>query len=251
VGAYYSSQELIYFWRLARDGIVPDLVVFVDGLNDYFQKTEDTAHSGIYRDFEQTRVALVRQLQEDRGALWHLKVAVMTSPLARLASSLKVREIRPNTPGAESLSSDSRTVLKTFTDEDRAHVTHVTKRLLNNFRMEDGMARSFGIEAAFVVQPTPLYEYDLQRHPFPVPEWHQYTRIGYPILKKAIADGGASKEPIIWCADIQRNIPATVPLYVDPVHYTSDMHKFIADCIANGLGKAGVLERLAVRHGSS
>jgi hypothetical protein len=243
VGAYYSSQEVINMWRLARDGHFPDLVVFLDGLNDYFQKTEDTAHSGYYRNFETSRVALIKQAQADRGTMWYVQQAVMTSPMARFAASFKKEQLKPATPGAESLGKGQRTVLRTFNDEDRAHVAHVTDRLLNNFRLAAGMAGSIRAESAFVIQPTPVYAHELERHPFPVPEWHQYTRIGYPVLKKRLDAGVA--ENVLWCAEVQKGVPADVALYVDPVHYTGRMQKIIVDCIVDGLERSQVVRRLA------
>src|SRR5215813_3181316 len=35
-GAYFSAQERVLFEKLALDGFVPDLAVFIDGLNDFF-----------------------------------------------------------------------------------------------------------------------------------------------------------------------------------------------------------------------
>lgn len=243
VGAYYSSQELINFWRLARQGIHPDLVVFVDGLNDYFQKTDDTAHSGYYREFERARVDLTQQLQLDRGPLWHLKQVFQLSPAARLAARLKEHELPVATPGRESLRSDSRTVVRDFDDQDRAHVQYATERLINNFRLAAGMAGGIGAESAFIVQPTPMHAYDLGRHPFPVPEVHQYTRIGYPVLKERLA-ADKMKENVVWCADLAQQTPPELPLYSDPVHYTAAMHKLIAGCIMEGLNREGSIKRL-------
>lgn len=244
VGAYYSSQELINFWRLARQGIHPDLVVFVDGLNDYFQKTDDTAHSGYYREFERARVDLTKQLQLDRGPLWHLKQVFQLSPAARLAARLKEHELPVATPGKESLRSDARTVVRDFDDQDRAHVQYATDRLINNFRLAAGMAAGIGAESAFIVQPTPMHAYDLDRHPFPVPEVHQYTRIGYPVLKERLATGKI-KENVVWCADVTLKALPDVPLYVDPVHYTAAMDKIIAGCIMDGLYRNGSVEKMS------
>jgi len=245
VGAYYSSQELINFWRLARQGDFPDLVVFVDGLNDYFQTTEDTAHSGYYRTFEAARVSLLKQLQLDRGSLWHLAAAVELSPVFRFVENLKQHQLPTETPGAENLNEGKRTVLRTFDAADEKHVVDVTNRLLNNFRLASGMADSIGAESAFIVQPTPMYDYDLSRHPFPVPEWHQYTRIGYPLLKQRLESGTGGPEHVVWCASLGEDAPANVPLYVDPVHYSAAMNKLIARCIIAGLRKDGSFDRLA------
>ena len=246
VGAFYSSQELINYWRLARDGVEPDLVVFVDGMNDYFQKTEDTAHSGFYRDFENVRVSFLRQLELDRGIGWHLAKAVQTSAIGRLASNLLKHETAPSRPGEEALGSGTVTVVRNFDERDQKHVLHATDRLINNFKMESGMASSLGTESAFVVQPDPMYAYDLSRHPFAVPDVHQYTKIGYPVLRERLKDEPTIPN-VLWCADIQKDAQGGEALYSDPVHYTAAMHKLIATCIADGLQENGVLTRLGAR----
>jgi len=159
-----------------------------------------------------------------------------------MAAALKSRELRPTTPGAEDAAART-TIVRIFNEDDLRHVRHVTDRLLNNFKLAGGMAGGIHAESAFVIQPTPMYEYDLSRHHYPVPAWHQYTRIGYPVLRKHL-DAGV-EENVIWCADIQKDVPRTVELYVDPVHYSAAFNKIIAQCVVAGLQRSKVLERLA------
>ncbi len=259
VGAYYSNQEVVSFWKMASQGIRPDAVFFLDGLNDYFQTTEDTAHSGYYREFEKVIISLQTQLMIDRGSLWSLWQAWLQSPAVRWARNFNQRELTLATPGREEIPTAAKrmdpnyvpelTKVRSFNDtNDRAHIEHVTMRLLNNFRLAGAMAHAIGAEAAFIVQPTPMYEFDLSKHLFSVPEWHQYTRIGYPLLKERLAawDG---HERVAWCADVGKDA-GEEKLYFDPVHYAPPMNRRIVNCVLAQLEADGGLAKLQAKQAS-
>ena len=256
VGAYYSNQEVVSFWKMAAQGIHPDAVLFLDGLNDYFQLNEDTAHSGYYREFEKVIVSLQTQLMVDRGALWNLWQAWLQSPAVRWARNFNRRELPLATPGREEITTAAKqmdpnyipelTKVRSFNDTtDRTHIEHVTMRLLNNFRLAGGMAKAIGAEATFIVQPTPMYEFDLSNHLFSVPEWHQYTRIGYPLLKEKLASW-EGQERVAWCADVGKDAGGE-KLYFDPVHYAPPMNRRIVDCVLAQLEADGGLAKLKAK----
>ena len=173
----------------------------------------------------------------------------------RWVRNMKKRTLPLVTPGREAVgaapgdpgSNPQPTKVRKFNNTtDRKHIAHVTDRLLNNFRLAGGMARAMGAESGFIIQPTPMHEFDLSQHPFPVPEWHQYTRIGYPYLQNRL-ETWIGKENVLWCANVGREMRSEM-LYTDPVHYTPIMNRRIADCILGKLEQAGTLKLLSERN---
>jgi hypothetical protein len=50
-GSHFSSQEIAYLQNLLRAGVVPDVVVFIDGENDFYFWNGETSESPLFRWF--------------------------------------------------------------------------------------------------------------------------------------------------------------------------------------------------------
>jgi hypothetical protein len=257
VGASFSSQEVTYFQNQLRYGFVPDLVVFIDGLNDFHFWNGLSAASGYYRDSIVTIRSLNSRLGSDRGFGWHFVELLKSLPMVKLAEHLGATELKAS-PGAMSLPpldpapGETRSGKAAGQDryaelyQDGMHITDpgrlatVIDRYLTNKDIADGAARQFGIEAMFVWQPVPLYKYDLAFHPYRLADDYRRIRYGYPMMRQLV-----DKKPVganfVWCADVQEGLREV--LYVDHVHYTPDMSRRVARCVADGIVGSGAFDR--------
>ena len=229
-GYYYSTQERILFEQLLSAGYVPDMAIFVDGMNDFYHTQMDLALRPAdisKQDQEVSSAALPRQLiqsvaigrfaQAIQARLQNLVYKPSTTP-ARLNKSGLVFDAEGNTPNYQS------------------DLVSVVERYFRNKTMIEGASTAFGVRSLFVWQPTPLYKYDLKYYLFKTRFEPQqlFSRDGYPMMKQAV--DRRKPEKFIWCADIQNEIHE--PLYVDSVHYSSKMIGLVASCIANGVKDA-------------
>lgn len=205
-GFHYSSQERILLSNLLAAGHVPDAVVFIDGLNDFYRLHDAPQFSSQF-------MGLINQsLHERKG------VHVDVSEIAR----------KRGTP-------------ERGTKEERA--ARIVHRYLRNKTSITGMAGAHGIKAVFVWQPVPVYKFDLDFHPFaksPNFTEHLFPALGYQYLAELRRTNAPAAE-VLWLADMQEE--AREQLYVDAVHYTAKMCGRIAAEIARAMQTQGVLAR--------
>jgi hypothetical protein len=264
VGASFSSQEIAYFHNQIRYGHVPDIVVFVDGLNDFYFWDGDPATAKTSRQLYHLLEVQSRRLGRDQGVAWHIVELFNSLPFVKLARQLATATGPPGSdesvPGrqpdaaataggagnpaagagapAQDLYAAKYTDGPEITDPQR--IQAVIVRYLANKAMAQGAARELGIESIFAWQPVPLYKYDLAYHPFTIQEGHRRVRYGYPVMARLVAsrDMGAN---FAWCADVQGG--ADGPLYIDQVHYNEEGNRRVADCVARSILSSGALER--------
>jgi len=222
-GYYYSTQERILFEQLVSAGHVPDVAIFVDGINDFY-------HTQIDLSFKPTGLIS----GADEQGLGRLTGKIITS----LAIAGFARAIRTWLRGLVSKpTADPVTLGKDQTPPDESKLVMATiERYFRNKAMIEGVSAATGVRPVFVWQPVPLYKYDLKYHLFAKDLYwpHLFSREGYPIMKDAVEERKPKR--LIWCADIQNEIRE--PLYVDPMHYSPKMIGMVADCIANGIESA-------------
>jgi len=132
----------VLFARLLTAGAVPDVAVFVDGLNDFF--------------FYDDRPALTPMLEQ-----W---VAESNGPretdVAELVRRLPVVDlVARHLPGppAAMLGKPAPVV------DPKTAIRRVIARYLANKRAIEGMAKRFGVRPVFVWQPVPTWKYDAAR----------------------------------------------------------------------------------------
>ena len=225
-GYYFSTQERVQLEQLLLAGSVPDVAVFVDGLNDFFQPDGVPALTSRLAAFladpapppPHPYLDMLRQLPIGVAAT-RVRAWATRRPLPSAASA--------PLPGAEASPG-------TVTPAERATIGGVIARYLENKRMIEAVAAAHGVHTAFAWQPVPTYKYDLAHHAFHAEGFGrvEITRAGYPEMAR-VAQAGAGGANFVWCADIQEG--RREELYLDLVHYAPRMARRVAACIAKGL----------------
>jgi hypothetical protein len=217
-GYYFSTQERVLFERLLLKGPRPDLAVFVDGLNDFYNRSGEPEFTARLAD-------LMTEVQTPRPS--KILRVLDELPIGRAARWLRERlaprtaEVTPRRP------------------EDS--IAAVVRRIRDNKRMADAVGRAYGVRTAWVWQPVPTYKYDVADHPFRGPNFakHALSARGYPVMAR-FAAAGRFGDNFLWCADIQEGLREA--LYVDQVHYAPAMAERVAACIASQLRAHGLIE---------
>jgi hypothetical protein len=205
VGWFYSTQERILFEKLVCQGIVPHVVIFVDGVNDAGRYDNKPAFSG----------AMGTAFEESRLQGW-IRLCFRRAPVGWASESF-LRKYLPaaieTAPGAD----------KQREGVSRARDTYLT----NKFSIEKWCER-FGSTPIFVWQPAPGYDYDMKYHLFAPPGAFPEQSPMYSALRDRLKDLPAESN-FLWCADLQQG--HTEPIYCDYNHYTGGFCKVIADAI--------------------
>ena len=227
---YMSNQEQVLFHRLISAGHVPDMVVFLDGLNGFcWVDGNPSGWQSLQRFFNQTNEDYRRQF-EGYGVVtrWdHAHKFIETLPLLRLVGAWARRtgedEIPEYTKPAAAPAPEE-------TPEDEATLRAIIDRYVNNIRQVEAVSKAYGIAPVFVWQPIPTYKYDLRHHLFNPDRLgcHVNSKAGYPIMAVRVAQDPPS-ENFLWVADMQEDLKG--PLYIDAFHYTAPMSKRIAALI--------------------
>ena len=213
-GFYFSTQERILFERLLSSGYVPNLAIFIDGLNDFYAHDGDplfTERLSKYVSGEMPKITFLSKL-----------------PVVKLFRALSGNtndKLLATTGGPGNIRYDDPEVLG-----------GVIKRYLGNKKIIGSVAAAYGVRTAFVWQPVPTYQYDISHHLFAGADFgqHTFSHHGYPLMKKYLNENGQGAN-FLWAADIQKD--SRQPLYVDQVHYTAKFSRRFADFIAEFLVK--------------
>src|SRR5271157_2859620 len=136
-GAYFSSQELILFQQLLNAGFVPQVAVFIDGINEFDYVDGQPRFAGELRHFMDGEV-------RSSTFAW--------VPVVKAAHWLRDYWTKPQ-PQRD----------KDTDYADPAFLERVIDRWLANKRMVELMGSGFGVRTIFVWQPVPMYKYDLDR----------------------------------------------------------------------------------------
>jgi hypothetical protein len=207
--AYFSTQERILFEQLLRDGAKPNLVVFMDGLNDFLFAVEPTF-------LQQSQDELLAPSGNGSRLLgiWR------SLPAGQMAQLLSEKLMHPKPPP-----------LADWSEVDPAAID----RYVWNKKAIESICTSQGIAPAFIFQPTPTYHHDLKIKEL---DWDtpgdQWTIHGYPLMAQYVQHHEMGND-FLWLADMQQGIPGR--LYVDKWHYTPEFSRQIAAEICNFIEK--------------
>lgn len=240
-GYYFSTQERVLFEQLLSTGVVPDVAVFVDGLNDYYFPRGEPAMTAELRRFVDLPPPPSRPLIEWYQGLPIGRAAARVREWARgRPAEVPPLATPPAVPGGTPARADA---LRASRVELAAGVQ---RRYIANKRMIDAIATAYGVHAVAVWQPVPKYKYDRSLHSFLVPDDRDPNALsgvfGYPEMAK-LASTGALGRNFLWCADIAEHLREEV--YLDQVHYTPRMSRRVARCIAKGMLRRGLIARRA------
>jgi len=204
---HYSTQERVFFERLINQGHVPDIVVFIDGLNDFaFCKIPDITSMSI---------RIKRILSGQSGVTLAQTYERRSSIIKMIRYYTKGTYVAKDLPGADCTGEEEQT-------------KGIVRRLDSNRRMAAGVANAYGIIPVFVHQPISAYAYDNSRRPVPMREkpstpWKQLRR-GYEIFREMRERGEVFNENVLWLEE------STIPenMYIDEVHYSPHFNRHIA-----------------------
>lgn len=201
-GFYYSSQERILFERLLAGGFVPDVAIFIDGINDTSTVADEPIISAQISAFFEKE---------------NLSKMFSGLPLVSFFNSL----------GAENQASD----LPPDEATRKKETEKVIERYVANKRLVEAAAREFGIRPVFVWQPSSSYKYDMKYHPFGSESLKNIrTAWEYPLFAEYVAKYLLGSN-FLYLADIQET--QKKPLYIDGIHYSGEFSRDIAGLISD------------------
>lgn len=206
---YFSSQEAIYFQQLLQAGFVPQIAVFVDGVNDF-----------LFAEGKPLFYARFRNLMDRKPE----GTTLADLPMIKAAHWLRDKWGPPESqPPRERIPPN----------DDPEMLRGAANRWLANKRMIEVIAKDYGVRPVFVWQPVPTYKYDIRYHQFTWLHqdlWHYAPRCkyGYALMESLRAQGKLGSN-VLWLADIQQNKHEN--LYVDSVHYNAAFSKEVAEQI--------------------
>jgi hypothetical protein len=228
---YTSSQEQILFHRLVSDGMRPNMVIFLDGLNDFcFYDGQPSSWQMLAGPFNQANKDYSERLAGN-GIIteWrYLKNFFISMPFTRYISSLIDRTRSKDIPTYINQSNSAGT--KEIPIDDKK-LANVLQRYTNNMLQVKAVSESYGIIAYFVWQPIPTYKYDTSHHLFNPSRLgcHINSKYGYPMVDKSNIKKSLGNS-FINASNMQENIKE--PIYIDAFHYTAPMSKNIAKYIS-------------------
>jgi hypothetical protein len=214
-GSYFSTQELMLYYRLLASGHTPSVAIFVDGLNDF---ADLPAHLAGELDATATLRSLVDESEwgNDVGSL---RTFLNRTSLGRFAGWMRRRKDRPDSS------------FQRAERPDEATLVRVRDRWLLNRKLIGALSVMFHVRPVFVWQPVPNYRYDYRRFHLlrefgeTALSWGEATASGYAVMARSRTELEAQND-FLWLADIQENVREN--LYVDEFHYTPPFMKEIA-----------------------
>jgi len=236
---YASAQESVLLQRLIAQQHVPTLAIFIDGMNDFYQKTGDPDYTDVMRTLFEQHKDWNRATGREKWELMQrsLRQAISFLPFSRLVREVQASLAKPATSG------DQRTVIVQPSDEKGLELSIRNYRI--NVSTIKAIARQFGIKPLFVWQPTAMYHNPpnlaaqherefVERRPEGYGA-HSQSYYGYPRMAEVFAQSSGDAS-MIWCADSFQQ--ATSRLYVDLLHYNRYGAGLLADCIAERITAA-------------
>jgi len=232
-----STQELILFQNLLRDGHLPRMVVFLDGLNEFcWHDGQPSSWQMLARYFDQVNedyraqmagYGIVTRWDHLRDFFWSLPLVRALNAVSQRATSRQIPQYQKTIEVDESPQSDE-------------VLNRVMDRYFHNLRQVEAISRAYGIIPVFVWQPIPTYRYDTRYHLFKPDrlDCHINSKVGYPMMAAHLA-----KIPFnpgfIWAADIQQELQK--PVYIDAFHYTAPMSRRLAQFLNDEIGRRQLL----------
>jgi hypothetical protein len=208
-GGHYSLQERVLFEDLLRRGMIPDLAVFTDGLND-LSACYDSSHVSVETKTIQDSLAITANKQ-----IFQIAGRLPVIELSKKFSEKMATLARKGDGAAATSSIDTEMIIGNY---------------LTNKKMIEAQAEVFGVKTLFVWQPIPYYNYDLSDNIFLSPG------AGVPDFAKGYSKIKEEKDKLrdfLWLADLGRATPGQ--LFVDSVHYAPRFNRVVAKNIADYL----------------
>ncbi len=217
-GGYISVQERILLEKFILEGTIPDIAVFIDGLNDLAHEDDRPAHTKELTKFM------------DEGEKPPLKKCIMQMPVFKLMTNFLT--------GQES----------SRTNDSKRSINNLLRRYKINMEMIQSTSSHFKIKPLFVWQPVPVYKCGHEYNLFSNFDYDGYVpslRVGYQEMAKVFPSGEFG-DNFLWLADVQEGLNKS--LYVDAIHYTPYLCRLIAHRIADKLEEQKMIKDVKLNH---
>jgi hypothetical protein len=230
-GFYFSRQERLEFERLIAAGNIPDLAIFIDGLNEFVHwsgEPESVPCNPANTFSVQLRNTLACKENE---LCW---------PIQRLAANLNAFS-EPNSDLSEV---KGEVPAPRLDDEDANQL--IVERWLENKTLIEETAEANNIRTLFIWQPNPAYAYDLDYHLFAdsLDDLGATARAywGYPIWEQMVLNENnqENNSNIINLSYLLQE--KREPLFVDRVHYTTSFSREIAILLSNKIIEQNIIQ---------
>ncbi len=217
-GHYYSTQERILLEQLLTSGHIPDMAIFIDGLNDCSMPNDKLIFTDQIASFLQGKnVLFIKNL-----AIWRLLVDLRQGLEQRIESGVPLKEDESKY-------------------NDPAVIEYLTNRYLQNKKIIEVCLKAYHVRGLFIWQPAPTYKYDLKYHLFPPDHIGpiNYLKFAYERIEKLDKEGLLG-DNFIWCADMQAGRKEN--FYTDVTHYSASMSELLAEKILQGMASSGLFK---------
>ncbi len=221
---YTSTQELLLYLSLLRGGFVPNVAVFIDGLNECQEWTSNPPLGAHWPDeYVYTAIENAKRSQNTYMLL------LQAIPMAGFARSI-----------AEQFGIDRHTDDLQPPPPDVP--AYIVDRWLRNKKVIEILSRGYGVTADFVWQPVAAYKYDLRYFKFPrtVLQSESWVPAVYPAIEKLAREGHLDGN-FLDLAGLQEGERRN--LYVDGSHYNAEFSDEIASRIYSFLKTTGALNQ--------
>jgi lysophospholipase L1-like esterase len=216
-GFYFSTQEQILLNKFLEENIQPDLVVFLDGINDFLLVDGEPADLRSMKSFFNGTMDWLRLVCEFK--------MLRLFPLVKYLQKISSRR------SEQSQQTESE---KQFQVKPMEVISKTAQRYLKNIRIVDCISKEFGFENLFVFQPSPYFKAQSVSHIFyktkvgALKYGKEYQEMGYQYMESQ-RQNLEDKHNFLWLADMQESSPEN--LYCDALHYNSKFNQMIASRI--------------------
>jgi len=209
VVSFYSTQERILFERLINLGYVPEVAVFVDGLND--------AIACNIPDATEFSPRIRNALSGGAGRTLLETYAIRSNVIKLINYYTDGKSLNKARPGAAC-------------DGGAARADAIMRRLDSNRRMIAAIGRAFGITTVFIHQPVAYYgspQHETAHEPPNAVANKESIRLLYEKIIAARTEGRAFVDNVLWL----ENETIKESMYVDNVHYSPKFNARLAHIV--------------------
>lgn len=207
-GYYGSTQEFLLLKSLVQRGMVPTVAVFVDGINEHFSLCP--TYSGNIAE-------VFKIIQHDPGA--RLREVIASLPITRLLGSPPRSQLATNAMRIHRALSGYAFECRCL--EGTPCHTQILKTYVLNKQLIRTLAREFGFDVHFVLQPVGRYRNRFTTSP------DGTTRTDHSAEWTYYESEALSGENDHSFADILEHYGGEA--FVDIAHYTSEVNRLIAE----------------------
>lgn len=229
VGWHFSTQERIRFEQLLAADIIPDIALFLDGINDSTQAclNRPAFSPQLAAAFEQVQGFGFQGPSSDTSRTGSLSESLFYRwPVGRLARSLAARK---------SVATPETFILDAKSAARSCAVYRWNRTLIT------AAAKARGVIPIFALQPAPGYHLDESKHLFANADLCRNEALFYQTLQQDLKTHPPG-DNFLWCADLPDT--AAGPLYVDTCHYTDKFSQMIANDIVQKCNEKGLLRTI-------